>query len=627
MLVTAFYLCYNLSIIFLCEQSYTAIQDALKSRFGNCRDIHSIILCDDSKASAVFSAMSLPQRKGKVTIMKKGMNQSTLTTILNIGSIGTLLFMLLLLFGYSGVSRRLDNANESRFDLTYNANRFMNGSSYLTNEVRAYAATGSQEHYDNYWNEVNNLKNRDAGVAAMQEIGITSEEQAMIDGMYSLSNELVPLEEQAMEQVQAGRQDEAIDYVYGADYNSSITKINALKEQFLETLNTRTLREVEMLNRTSTVIQILMVLALIMVGTFQVISMRVIRRRILRPVIAVRDQMGEISQGNLSAEFRWEADTSEIGTLVASIHETKNELKKYIHDIDQKLAQMAQGNMNLAISDGYRGEFLPIQNALRQILDALNNALHRIDQTAQKVSDESQRMASGAQILSDGAVQQASAVEELSAGIQDISGQVDRTSGDADMARKFALDAETQLQVCSEKMEALTTAISDIAESSRQINGIIKTIEDISFQTNILALNASVEAARAGNAGKGFAVVANEVQQLAAKSAESAKNITDLIKDSGKFVEYGTSLSQETSESLLKVVSSARQSAELVDQIAESAQQQAESLRQLTEGMDNISAVVQTNAATAEESASSAQELHQHAEKLQAAVRHFQLRR
>ena len=382
-----------------------------------------------------------------------------------------------------------------------------------------------------------------------------------------------------------------------------------------------------MLNRTSTVIQILMVLALIMVGTFQVISMRVIRRRILRPVIAVRDQMGEISQGNLSAEFRWEADTSEIGTLVASIHETKNELKKYIHDIDQKLAQMAQGNMNLAISDGYRGEFLPIQNALRQILDALNNALHRIDQTAQKVSDESQRMASGAQILSDGAVQQASAVEELSAGIQDISGQVDRTSGDADMARKFALDAETQLQVCSEKMEALTTAISDIAESSRQINGIIKTIEDISFQTNILALNASVEAARAGNAGKGFAVVANEVQQLAAKSAESAKNITDLIKDSGKFVEYGTSLSQETSEALLKVVSSARQSAELVDQIAESAQQQAESLRQLTEGMDNISAVVQTNAATAEESASSAQELHQHAEKLQAAVRHFQLRR
>ena len=558
--------------------------------------------------------------------MKKEMNQSTLTKILSIGSICALVFTLALLIVYGSISRRLDNANETRFDLTYNANRFMNGSAYLTNEVRAYAATGSQVHYDNYWNEVNNLKNRDIGVAAMQDIGITAEEQGMIDSMYALSNQLVPLEEQAMEQVQAGRQANAIEYVYGADYSTAITKINALKEQFLETLNNRTLQEVQGLNRSSTIIQILMILALLVVGVFQIISMRVIRRRILRPVIAVRDQMGEISQGNLSAEFQWEGDTSEIGTLVASIHETKSELKKYIQDIDQNLAQMAQGNMDLSIGNEYRGEFLPIQDALRQILDALNDALRRINHTAGEVSTESQRMASGAQSLSDGAVQQASAVEELSAGIQDISHQVERTSGDAGKARKFSQDAEGQLKVCSEKMGALSTAIANISESSLQINGIIKTIEDISFQTNILALNASVEAARAGNAGKGFAVVANEVQLLAAKSAESAKNITDLIKESVRLIQYGTSLSEETEAALLKVVSSARQSTDLVDHIAESAEQQAETLRQLTEGMENISAVVQTNAATAEESASSACELSQQAEKLQAAVRHFRLR-
>ncbi len=559
--------------------------------------------------------------------MKKAINQSTLTTILNLGSICTLLFLLFLIISYSDVSRRLEVANENRFELTYNANRFMNGSAYLTNEVRAYAATGSQAHYDNYWNEINNLKNRDIGVATMQEIGITADEQAMIDGMYSLSNQLVPLEEQAMEQVQAGEQEAAIDYVYGTEYNDSITKINALKEQFLETLDARTLEEVESLNNTSGRIQLLMVLALVMVGVFQIITMLVIRMRILRPVIAVKNQMGEISQGNLSAEFSWNSDTSEIGMLVASIHKTKGELKKYITDIDHKLSEMAQGNMDLAISNSYRGEFLPIQNAMRQILDGLNDALSRIHQTALAVSTESQRMASGAQTLSDGAVQQASAVEELSAGIQDISGQVGRTSEDADMARKSAEETDAQLKVCSEKMDALSTAMVDISESSSQINGIIKTIEDISFQTNILALNASVEAARVGAAGKGFAVVANEVQQLAAKSAESAKDITDLIVNSVRLIQYGTSLSKETTTALLNVVSSSKQSAELVEQIAESAQQQAESLRQLTEGMENISAVVQTNAATAQESASSAQELNQQAEKLQAAVQHFQLRR
>ena len=558
--------------------------------------------------------------------MKKAINQSTLTTILNVGSICALLFMLVLLVTYSNVSRRLETASEDRFELTYNANRFMNGSAYLTNEVRAYASTGDQVHYDNYWNEVNTLKNRDIGVAAMQEIGITNEEQKMIDGMYSLSNELVPLEEAAMKQVQAGEQSAAVDYVYGDDYNDSITKINALKEQFLETLDGRTLQEVQYLSETSSTIRALMVLALVMVGTLQVISMRVIRKKILRPVIAVRDQMGEISQGNLSAAFGFRSDTSEIGMLVASIHETKGELKKYISDIDNKLSQMAQGNMNLSIDSSYRGEFLPIQDAMRQILDGLNDALSRIHQTAGKVSDRSERMAVSAQTLSDGAVQQAAAVEELSAGIQDISGQVKRTSKDADNARKSAVETESQLAVCSQKMDALSSAIADISESSDQISGIIKTIEDISFQTNILALNASVEAARVGAAGKGFAVVANEVQQLAAKSAESAKNITDLIVNSVQLVQYGTSLSGETMTALTNVVSSSRQSAELVEHIADSAKQQAESLSQLTEGMENISAVVQTNANTAEESASSAQELRHHAERLQAAVRHFQLR-
>ncbi len=558
--------------------------------------------------------------------MKKRINQSTLTFILNGVSILTLIFMGVALFANSHIRTLLNSANEERFNLTYNANRFMNGSAYLTNEVRAFAATGEQEHYDNYWREVNELKNRDLGVSAMQEIGITDEEQNMIDDMFSLSNELVPLEEEAMNQVKAGDRESAVRYVYGSDYSSAIAQINALKDQFLTALDTRTKERLDDLNYQAAFIRQVMSLALILIAAIQLISMLITNRRVLRPVVAVRDQMGEISNGNLSADFSLEPDTSEIGMLVASIHETKRELKKYIQDIDHKLAQMAQGSMDVTIGSDYRGEFLPIQNAMRQIVESLNHALSKISITAERVSTESEHMASGAETLSNGTVRQASAVQELSASIQEISSQVDRTSKDADDARHASGEAAKQLEICGQKMESLSSAMSDISKASNQIGGIIKTIEDISFQTNILALNAAVEAARAGEAGKGFAIVADEVQDLANKSSVSAQDIAELIENSMELVRYGSSLTTDTTNAILTVVSSAQKSTQLVDRIAESAQYQSQSLKQLTQGMEQISEVVQTNASTAQESAQSAKELHQQAEELKISVHKFRLK-
>lgn len=369
-----------------------------------------------------------------------------------------------------------------------------------------------------------------------------------------------------------------------------------------------------------------MFFALAMVGIIQLLNMIVTRIIVMRPVLTVKDQMKEISMGNLSAEFSLKSDTSEIGMLVASIHETKRELKKYIMDIDYILAQMAQGNMNLTVGNDYRGEFLPIQDAMRQILDALNNALLKINLTAEQVSAESERMAADAQTLSNGNVEQAAAIQQLSSSVHEISRQVDQTSNDAADARQSSEDATRQLQACDQKMTELTAAIADISASSHQIGGIIKTISDIAFQTKILALNASVEAARAGEAGKGFSVVADEVQSLANKSAKSAQDIAKLIETSMQLVSYGSSLSSDTTQALVEVISSSKKSTELVERIAESAVEQSTSLKQLTQGMEQISDVVQSNAATAEKSAASAQKLNDQAAELKRSVQRFQLR-
>lgn len=547
--------------------------------------------------------------------------------ILNGISILAMLFLVYSLMEYSAVNSRLDTAHEERFELTYNANRFMNGSAYLTNEVRAFSATGMQEHYDNYWNEINNLKNRDIGVAELQRIGITEEEQAMIDSMSALSNELVPLEEQAMNNVKAGKKNEAIDYVYGEAYSTAITKINALKEEFLEALDERSARQIEILMEKTGLIKAEMIVAFIVVAITQLINIVITRVRVLTPVVLVRDQMVEISKGNLSANFTLEANTSEIGMLAASIHETKSELKKYIQDINRKLSALAEGNMDQTIGNDYRGEFQPIQQAMGQILESLNDALNQINVTARQVSTESKRMASDAQVLSGGAVKQASAVQELSASIQEISGQVESTSRDAGQARESSMDASAQLQICSAKMEELTAAMENISKSSAQIGGIIKTIENISSQTNILALNATVEAARAGEAGKGFSVVADEVRSLANKSSEAAKNITDLIEESMNLVDQGMALSEETTNALLGVVKGAKVATEMIDRIADAAVSQSQSIKQVTLGMEQISEVVQTNASTAEKSAASAEELYGQAEEMLVAVQRFKLRR
>lgn len=558
--------------------------------------------------------------------MKKKMKQSTLMLILNGVSILALLFMAFCLFCYSRVNHKVDTANSERYELTYNANRFMNGSSYLTNEVRAYAATGKQEHYDNYWNEVNNLKNRDIGIEKLKAIGITESEQSMIDEMSGLSNQLVPLEENAMQDAAAGDKTSAIQYVYGTEYNTSIAKINQLKSSFLEQLDQRALGEVNRLIGVSRIILACFVIALILVIVLQGLTYWIIKSRLLIPIIKIKDEMGEIAEGNLSSDFDIEPDTSEIGLLVNSIYNTKSELKKYIKDIAQKLSRIADGDMNQTITLEYLGEFLPIRKSLISILDALNDTLSQINDSANEVAASSSNVASTSQAVSQGSTQQAAATEELSASADAVYTKLEYIVENTNIAKACSLEARDKLIQGTEQMSQLSESLNVISGSSTQISGIIKTIEDIAFQTNILALNAAVEAARAGEAGKGFAVVADEVRNLAAKSSQAAKDTTKLIENTLSLVEKGVLLAVNTMETFHEVGNGAETSTGLVEEIATASVEQQETLKQFTASIHQISNVVQANVATAEESSAASLELSGQAENLKHAVGHFRLR-
>ena len=557
--------------------------------------------------------------------MKKSMKQSVLTLILNAASIFLVLLCGVTYFLILRSNGDVAQANKDRYDLTENANRFMDGSGYLTNEVRAYAATGDQVHYDNYWNEINNLKNRDIGVANLKAIGITAEENRLIEEMSALSNNLVPLEEAAMQLTADGKTEEALEAVYGPGYEKEIASIREAQADFLNLLDIRSEQAIADAQARVNALTAVMMLCLLLTAAIQVLSTIVIRSKVIRPIVAIRDEMLQISQGNLSGEFDGRADTSEIGMLNHSIIETKRELRKYIRDISEKLGALADGDMTVSVDIEYICDFYPIKESLLTILSSLNEALAQIDMASEQIADGTLQLANGAMSLSQGTIEQASAVEHLSEEIHDISKQVTSTAGIVEDTRDKAGEASEVMRFSNTQMQQLIASMDKIKSTSEEIKKIVKTVNDIAFQTNILALNAAVEAARAGPAGKGFAVVADEVRNLATKSGEAANISTGYIDESFQAVLDGTTAAGATAESLARATEIAAIIADTLDTVTKATESQSMAIVRVNNDVEQINGVVQTNSATAQQSAAATEELTGQSQVLKEHVKRFRL--
>lgn len=348
--------------------------------------------------------------------------------------------------------------------------------------------------------------------------------------------------------------------------------------------------------------------------------------RVVKPIVQITEKSRPLKEGKLKLDLNYRA-RNELGDLAETLRESVDTIHGYVDDLTRIMEQLSKGNFDVAVSRPYIGDFNSIEKTLNILTSTLSTTISNIYQAERQVSGNAEMLSNGAQSLAQGATEQAGSVKELYDTLEELSKTAEHNVRvTADASENARLTGE-QVSVSSGQMEQMVEAMNDIRQASHEINNIIATIENIAFQINILSLNASVEAARAGAAGKGFAVVAEEVGNLAAKSDDAAKATKKLIENSVHVTERGGRIVEEVSETLKKTLELVVKSNEYIASISEAVQGEAESIEQVTTGISQISAVVEMNSASSEESAAVSAELFEQVHLLEEQTKKFKLKR
>ncbi|MDR0868227.1 MAG: methyl-accepting chemotaxis protein, partial [Planctomycetota bacterium] len=258
---------------------------------------------------------------------------------------------------------------------------------------------------------------------------------------------------------------------------------------------------------------------------------------------------------------------------------------------------------------------------IRQLTASLNKIIAGLGDSSMQVDSASNQISSASQSLAEGASEQASSLEETSASIEETTSMTKQNAENANKTNATNLQTNKLITSGAKDVADMTKAMGEINDSAEKISKIIKTIEDIAFQTNLLALNAAVEAARAGEAGKGFAVVSEEVRNLAGRSAQAARDTTELIEGTVTRVKHGTEIANLLEKSFKQIEEGSQSVSGLIAQITEATNEQATGMEQINSAVSQMDQVTQQNAASAEETASASEELSAQAATLNDMVR------
>ncbi|MBO6174348.1 MAG: MCP four helix bundle domain-containing protein [Lachnospira sp.] len=425
----------------------------------------------------------------------------------------------------------------------------------------------------------------------------------------------------------AGKQQEASKLMTGKvyeEYKALAEKLTILSDEFQAELD----RAKTMANVCIIIIFIVIVAAGLAIAVVTTQIGKIITNSITEPVEQIDAAVASLRKGELSnVEMLTYESEDEFGDTIRNLKEAMGILADYVSEISVEVKAIAQGDLTRNGNDitDFLGDFSELKVSLVYILKRFNITLTEISNLAEQVSSNASEVENASRSLADGATEQAGVIEELNATVDTVVDLAADTAKETQSASARVKASANKANEEKEKMNDLLMEMGHITEISKEIGNIITDIEDIASQTNLLSLNASIEAARTGEAGKGFAVVADQIGKLAADSAKSAVNTRDLIDKTLVEIEKGNTITRTTADAFNQIIADMESFAEIAQNTMEKANSQAESLGQIGQGIEQLSSVVQGNAASSEENTAISINLAEGAAKMRDRVNIFKL--